>query len=226
MKKLIFTLATSAFLFSCGPTESLEDLKDEKIKVIKEDTYLSDSIQMSYLDRITECKTKECIETTADEHADKSTKAFALAMIEEENKKSSWEYNSTIDEMTSDSSFFAKIASDNFANLEFPYGGLNYASLMIRNVNGENSIVFAIDKGQFSTDYNVSTWMVRFDDREPLKYSIQESASGNSTVRFLTPVKSFIENVKNSDSMKIQVSFFQEGNFTYKFKTLDLKWEH
>lgn len=66
-----------------------------------------------------------------------------------------WRYHHSIDKMTSKSSKFADIISNESLHLEFPYDGVNYGQLTLRNKNGLN-IYLSIQKGQISGGYDIT----------------------------------------------------------------------
>jgi len=91
MKKLILILSTAAFMFSCDPGQTLVQFKEENISKIKEDTQLNDSIKLTYLDRLTECENRNCVEEAYNDYANQSTKSFATEMMAKEAKLSAWQ---------------------------------------------------------------------------------------------------------------------------------------
>ena len=135
----------------------------------------------------------------------------------------SWEYNQSIDKMTSKSTKFAEIISNESLNLEFPYDGVNYGRLTLRNKNGLN-IYLSIDKGQISGGYDNNFITVRFDEEKPIRFSYSEPQDGSSNVIFIDNELKFLSKLKKSKKVLITLTLYHEANQILEFNTIDLKW--
>lgn len=134
-----------------------------------------------------------------------------------------WQYHQSIDKMTSKSTKFAEIISNESLNLEFPYDGVNYGRLTLRNKNGLN-IYLSIDKGQISGGYDNNFITVRFDEEKPIKFSYSEPQDGSSNVIFIDNELKFLSKLKKSKKVLISLTLYHEGNQILEFNTVDLKW--
>ena len=88
-------------------------------------------------------------------------------------------------------------------------------------------VYFRISKGQFSNSYNGSV-SVKFDNGSIEKYNCSGSSDADTGILFLNGnVSSFIKKLKTAKQIKVQASFFQEGDRTFTFTTpVGLEWEH
>jgi hypothetical protein len=134
-----------------------------------------------------------------------------------------WQYHQSVDKMTSKSTKFAEIISNESLNLGFPYDGVNYGRLTLRNKNGLN-IYLSIDKGQISGGYDNNFITVRFDEEKAIKFSYSESQDGSSDLIFIDNELKFLSKLKKSKKVLIALPLYHEGNQILEFNTIDLKW--
>ena len=143
-------------------------------------------------------------------------------------QKTKWEYNESVDEMSEKTTFFATLTSDNEVNFDFPYDGGSSLSITVRqDPKYGKDVYFRISKGQFSNSYNGSV-SVKFDNGSIEKYNCSGSSDADTGILFLNGnVSSFIKKLKTAKQIKVQASFFQEGDRTFTFTTpVGLEWEH
>jgi len=134
-----------------------------------------------------------------------------------------WEYRQSIDKMTSKSIQFAQIKSNESLDLEFPYEGINYGELTLRNKDGLD-IYLSIDKGQISGGYDNNFITVRFDNDKPIKFSYSEPQDGSSNIIFINNETKFLSRLKKSKKVLISLPIYHDGNQILEFNTIDLKW--
>lgn len=139
---------------------------------------------------------------------------------------SSWQYDESIDEMRGESSYFAINKSTNVVGLGFPYGqdiGLN---IIIRDdAQYGKDLLFAVNKGQLFCTYQDCYVSVKFDDGPVQKLVANEAEAGSSEVLFLADdISSFVEKLKKSDNVMIEVNFFDHGKEQFKFDVSGLDW--
>ncbi|WP_433813083.1 hypothetical protein [Flavobacterium johnsoniae] len=134
-----------------------------------------------------------------------------------------WEYQQSTDKMTSKPIKFAQIISNESLHLEFPYEGVNYGRLTLREKNGLD-IYLSIDKGQISGGYDNNFITVRFDEEKPLKFSYTEPQDGSSDLIFIDNEVKFLSKLKKSKNVLISLPLYQAGNQILEFNTVDLKW--
>lgn len=139
---------------------------------------------------------------------------------------SNWQYDESVDEMRGESSYFAINKSTNAATLDFPYGEGVELSIIIRDdAQHGQDILFAVNKGQLFCSYQDCYVSVKFDDGAVQKFTTTEAEAGSSEVLFLAEdVASFVEKLKNSDMVMVEVNFFDHGNEQFKFNVSGLEW--
>lgn len=137
--------------------------------------------------------------------------------------KSNWEYSEEKDELDGSTTKFASSTSINVLDFKFPYDGGSYGMLTIRNRNNKNEVLLAISKGQFMSSYTNSL-RVKFDDDNPVKYTYSEPASASANLIFLNNEKKFIERLKTCKKIKIEATYYDEGNAILEFDVDGFKW--
>jgi len=135
----------------------------------------------------------------------------------------SWEYNQSIDKMTSKPTKFAHLISNESLDLEFPYDGANYGQLTLRKKDGLD-IYLRIDKGQITGGYDNNIITIRFDKERPIKFSYSEPQDGSSNIIFINNESKFLSKLKKSKKILISLPLYHEGNQILEFNTVDLKW--
>lgn len=174
------------------------------------------------------CSTPPAEEKTDQERKEQNDKLAAdLKKIEDEKlQEFKWKYTEEKDEMTDKTVYYASVVSQNMASLDFPYEGGTSLTLYLRSKNGVlDSWVWA-SNGQLYDDYDNRVIAVRFDDDEPVNFSVSESTSGDSQYRFINSSNKLLKRLRTAKKVKIQVQFYNNGNFVYEFDVSDLKWEH
>ena len=140
---------------------------------------------------------------------------------------SNWRYDSDVDKMRGNTSYFANATSLNSANFQFPYQGESHLHIIIRNKGDGNNVMFSIDKGQFHCNYDGCEISVKFDNEAVKTYTVNEADAGKNDVVFLASGKdAFIKKLKTSKKVIIEAPFFQEPRTQFDFDTAGLEWEH
>lgn len=134
-------------------------------------------------------------------------------------KTSDWEYSSSVNEMTNDKSFYAQTISDvNDANLTL--------ELLVRYSNKENEVIITIQNAIFDIQLNGINIEAKFDDGKIDKYGCTTSKTNMFTTIFVYREKTFIEKLKKSKKLFIQVDVSGHGREVFKFNTENLVWDH
>jgi hypothetical protein len=153
-----------------------------------------------------------------------STESKKEQIAEEEiPSRFEWNFSNSIDEMTSEKTLLAHITSTDIADLDFPYQGGTEMNLFIRKTNGEYDAYIGVTSGQLQTDYDDPVLVVRFDNDEPLNFTVSESADSDPTILFFDDAKTFVDRLEKSKSIKIQCIFYNQGVHVYNFKTKGFK---
>lgn len=139
---------------------------------------------------------------------------------------SSWQYDESIDEMRGQSSYFAINKSTNVIDLGFPYGQDIDLNIIIRDdAQYGKDVLFAVNKGQLFCSYQDCYVSVKFDDGPVQELAANEAEAGSSEVLFLAnDISSFVNKLKKSDSVMIEVNFFDHGKEQFKFDVSGLDW--
>lgn len=139
---------------------------------------------------------------------------------------SNWQYDESVDEMRGESSYFAINTSTNTITLDFPYGAGIELNIIIRDdAQYGKDILFAVNKGQLFCTYQDCYVSAKFDDGPVQKISTNKAEAGSSEVLFLADdAAGFVEKLKQSDTVMIEVNFFNHGNEQFKFDVSGLEW--
>ena len=156
--------------------------------------------------------------------ADFEKQAEANAQREVDNLfKNHWYVKTSTDAMTDKEVVIASLLSQNIVNFGFPYEGGSSLTINIRKKNNDIDVYFTISKGQFvCSEYSgTDTMLIRFDDEEPVKYKMSESATNDSDILFIrysSAENTFLSKCKSAHSIKVQANFFEEGSKVFEFK--------
>lgn len=151
--------------------------------------------------------------------------AASLA-VKESDEVSNWSYDRRRDEVRNGDVLTASISSENSANLEFPYQGDNYLNLTIRKHPEYGlDVIIRVDKGQILChSYSEPCSGTMNIDGRTERLTFFESADNDSSVVFASYPAALIKKLKNSNSVIIELPFFQNGNVQFKFKSKGLEW--
>ena len=139
---------------------------------------------------------------------------------------SKWEYEEKKDEMTSKLHRSAVVRSDNTISLDFPYKGSNYGQLTVRQHPQYGlDVIFAVDKGQFSCSIYNCKAVVKFDEGAPVTYSASEPADHSSNVMFIQNKQDFIRRAKSAKTIRVQTTYYQNGDQVLTFSSGPLVWK-
>lgn len=139
-----------------------------------------------------------------------------------------WVYGAHIDEMRGKVTNYASVDSSDRLDFQFPYQGGAMPSLFVRWNDGLEIFV-KVDKGQFRCDEDRdSTVYVKFDAGQIQTVRCSEASDGIRNVIFLDFRPDFWMDLKYSQIMTMEASFFGEGPRQFKFNVgrLDLKKLH
>lgn len=120
----------------------------------------------------------------------------------------------------------ATVNSSNTISFEFPYNGPQKATLHIRkHPRYGKDVILSITKGQFlcSSVSDGCSVSVRFDDRKAERFSASEPSDNDSTAVFIKGYDRFVSALKKSKTVRIEATFFHEGNRVMEFNTEGFK---
>lgn len=119
----------------------------------------------------------------------------------------------------------ASVPSTNTVDFAFPYGGDQHARLTVRaNASEIQDIIFGIERGQFSCSISDCSIRVRFDDGAIRRYSVDDPDDHKTTVKFINDYRGFVAALRKAKVVRIEASFYQEGNRTFEFNTAGFDW--
>jgi hypothetical protein len=150
----------------------------------------------------------------------KPAPAEDAAAVQARELAEKWAYKATQDAMTSRQSRTASIASENTVNFSFPYQGDQHATLILRDHPSHGKdVIFTIEQGQLlCQSYQDCQIRVRFDDGQPVGWSAVGSSDNNSTIIFLRNDVKFLQRLRSSKVVRIQVPVYQEGQPIFEFQ--------
>lgn len=139
-----------------------------------------------------------------------------------------WRYQTHTDTLSGKDYKVATLRSDNSISLSFPYQGINYGHLVVRQHPQYGfSVYFTIDKGQIlCRSYSGCVHKIRFDEGEVENFTANEPADNSSTTIFSRYPKWALGKLKSANKIIVRVTMHNEGDQTLVF-TVDepLKWE-
>lgn len=147
--------------------------------------------------------------------------ANVLRAQAEQPKPTYWETSKETDELTAKPYYLAQTESTNQLAFEWPYHGLQHATLSVRQHPryGQDAIV-QIEKGQIlCRSYSGCQVKVRFDSDPVQTFSAHGAADHSSETIFFDNSKRFVERLKRSKSVTIELSVYHNGQPTVSFKT-------
>lgn len=132
------------------------------------------------------------------------------------------EYEAT-DKISGQVAKYIEIDSDNEIDFDFPYQGAQHATLTLRkHPRLGNDIMISIEKGQILCDtFDGCNIAIRFSDSKNEKYSAAGPSDNSSTIIFIKNYKRFIKHLKQSETVYVELPFFQEGARTLEFTISD-----
>ena len=136
-----------------------------------------------------------------------------------------WSYQESKDKMGRGTIKNAYVKSINKLSFDFPYQGLQSATLQLRkHPKYGRDVIVSIEKGQFLCKYSGCKVSVRFDTGKPIRYNVSEPSDHSSTYIFINNYKSFVSRAKKSKKIYIEAEFYQEGNRVMEFNSEGLKF--
>ena len=151
--------------------------------------------------------------------------SFALALLFSTFAQAqSWEYRNKNDQMRGTPSRFAESTSTNKVNFAAPYAGGSTLELMLRERSqGGLNILFVISKGQFQCASGCK-FFAKFDEGKIYEISATGSSSGSADSIFVEDEAPFLEALRRSKKLIVEMEFYQEGSKQFTFNTTGLKW--
>lgn len=201
---------------------SLGNIKQDDYKGLASTYSQLASIDQAYqpnADKFSKLSDQQVQEQKAREHA-----------ISEKARRQSmgltWNYADSEDNMSGKLVRQAYVMSINTVDFNFPYRGVQRATLTIRkHPRWGTSVYVAIKKGQFVCGYDDCDVGVKFSKGNSRRMSASEPDDHSSNLLFISNASSFITQARKSDKVYIEASFYQEGSRVFEFDISDLEWK-
>lgn len=135
------------------------------------------------------------------------------------NKGMGWYYLPSIDDMTGKTTYTAAIKSVNEVSFSFPYNGAQRGTLTLReHPRHGKDVIFNIDKGQIICGrVSECTVEMKFDDGAIKQYSASFPTDNSSNILFIEGYQELLTKLKQSKTVRLNVTVYQEGQHTFTF---------
>lgn len=141
-----------------------------------------------------------------------------------------WKYDTKKSAMTDAMDTSANLKSENKFAFGFPYQGGTSEWIKVRRHDGLIDVAIVINKGQIVHNGGVT---IRFDDDEAMEFQLDEPGDGDSAWAFIhfhgylkgcttdchVSQDDFMRRLQTSRRMRVQATYYQEGQKVYEFKT-------
>lgn len=136
-----------------------------------------------------------------------------------------WIYNEEKNKMTDNIDKSAVATATNIIELKFPYQWWSNSNLVIRKINWKIDIMLQVKPSQINWDYDNPTINARFDSNPPITFSYTEPADHSSDTIFIDSEEKFLDNLKKSKKLLLEVWFYQNWTKTLEFNVEWLKFD-
>lgn len=159
-------------------------------------------------------------------NSDGTIKDTTSAVPLPDEHKSSWNYEKSEDKMGNISKR-AFVKSDDLIFFDSPYGGGSTAFLVVRKTGSNLDIYVTVEPSQMSlySGYDGRNVInVRFDEEKTVKWKYNEAADNSSNILFINSTSRFLDKLKKSKKVVIEILFYEQGTRQIEFNTKDLKF--
>jgi cell division protein FtsB len=159
--------------------------------------------------------------TPEQRRAEEEAKKQNEKLIEEQRRKELglvWRYDEYTDKMSGKTVKTATLHSLNEIAFNFPYSGLQRATLILRKhpEHGVDAMI-SVQRGQFLCRIDSCTVTTRFDEEKPRRLKTSEPSDHSTTMLFIDDAVGFLANIRGSKKLLIQAEFYQEGSPAMEF---------
>lgn len=143
----------------------------------------------------------------------------------ETNTLRTWRYDESKDPMTSSITKAAMIESTNEVEFKFPYSGKQRMALILRKKGSIDGMI-SVDRGQFMCHVTEDCYVkFRFDEGKAENFQVGLSSDHSTTVLFIRNPGRLISKLKKAKTVRIESTFYQEGNVVFEFNTQGFEWK-
>lgn len=134
-----------------------------------------------------------------------------------------WAYWGEKDPMGRGDIQFASAKSATTLNFDFPYGGPQHATLVLRtHPQHGKDVMLQVERGQFLCRIDGCSVLVRFDEGKPERYSASGPSDLSTTVIFIRNFDRFVAAARKAKVVRIEAEFYQSGSKMIEFPIADL----
>jgi len=150
--------------------------------------------------------------------------AVAPAASAAEVSTSEWDYQTKKDDMRGTVSQGAFVESNSVSPGGYYNKDTRLHLVLHKEGNRTDAYIHVLPRGQLWCQYQACTVTVKFDGEKPSAWSMLHAEAGNADTLFFSRSAAFIAKLKKSHSVIVEVTFYDQGRFQFKFPTSGLKW--
>lgn len=135
-----------------------------------------------------------------------------------------WRCNEDGDKMSGTKTRTCMNSAEKKLEFDFPYNGGSVATFFVRKKDGDTDTFLSVSKGQFMDTSSGGSCRIKFDDKQPKKYSYSGAADYSSDIIFFNNSKALIAELKKAKTMLIEATFYNEGSRTIEFDVSGFEW--
>jgi len=145
--------------------------------------------------------------------------------VQESKSVENWKYDIDEDKMRGTKELYAGVESSNTLDLGFPYND-SKLTIIVRKIDKETNVILKV-KGQFACNHYSEKCIisVKSDDNAIVKYEFIKAEHAMMDTVFIDKEKDFIDMLKKSNKLIVEVPLFNKGRVQYEFNSSGLKWE-
>ncbi|NTW83733.1 MAG: hypothetical protein HGB36_10275 [Chlorobiaceae bacterium] len=138
--------------------------------------------------------------------------------------RTKWNYDSYPDQKGRGQILTATLVSRNTVEFNFPYDGAQHATLTLyKHPKYGKEVLLSIEKGRFLTGVPGAYGNVCFDNKPVIEFPIEAPADHRPTHVVLKGYDEFVNEMKKSSKIRIEVPFKDEGTHVFEFSVAGLK---
>jgi hypothetical protein len=138
---------------------------------------------------------------------------------QEEATRGVWHYESSPDAMSGGIIRSASVQSENAFEFDFPYQGLQHASLTLRrHPRFGDDVMLMIDRGQILCSSYDCPVRVRFDDGTPITLTGSRASDNSSDTIFIPGFEQFAKRLGTTRTLRVEVDVYANGALQTEFK--------
>lgn len=201
--------------------EELDRARDLLAQLGRDFPESSESTEANAL--VTAAETKSAEKNRAREgEAKKQTAALKARLARAKAGPSAWRVSKITDEMRDETKEVASAESSNILTFDFPYNGKQRAHLNVRNSGGLFEVFVWLPKAQILC--HECTMLVRFDESEATEFAGVGTKDHSTNTVFIDDAYNFVNRMKESRRVRIELSFFQNGKRILDFPVQNFPW--